>query len=882
MADYTLSAKITATAESFEKAFSSAEKAVSSLGESLESAGQKITSAATKIGTALGGVAAAAVKVGSDFEAQMSRVEAISGATGKELDDLREQALELGADTAFSASEAAEGMENLAAAGFETTEIMDAMPGLLDLAAASGEDLASSSDIAASTLRGFGLEASEAAHVADVLAENANRTNSSVTETGEAMKYIAPMARACGISMEETAAAIGLMANAGIQGSQAGTTLRGALSRLSKPTDAMITAMDELGVSFYDSDGKMKSLSEQVAMLEGAMTGLTDEERNNYLVTLYGQEALSGMLALIQTGSGDLDALTASFESCDGSAAATAATMRDNLQGSVEELGGSLETLGIHIYDSFSEPLQDAVGKATESINQITDAFAAGGFAGVVDELKEMSPTLDTVITKVEQVAGLLGDLGIEPGQFIAAAAAAGPVLTILGKISGVAGSMIGIFGSLSGGIGTISTKMGAFAASMRVAGSGGTVLSGILTTLTSPIGIVLTAVTAVAAAIAYLMVTNDGFRESVMGTVSTIGSALMPVLTSLGSLLASVGGVVLSLINSVLQQLAPVLAQIIGFVGELVAAIAPLIVQLIDSVAPVIMTIISTVSEIINALMPPLIAIIGIVMEVVESLIPPIQRILSVAVEVINSVIAAISPIIGIIADTISSIISIIAPIITFVANVITEIINFVSPIVSVFAAIFEAVFETVSSIFSDIGAFISDIFDDVEAAWDGLTGFVEGIFEGISDAFDALVETVKGVINGVIGAINGAIWVINKIPGVEIGEIPYLAHGTENWQGGFAYMNEGGRGELTYLPNGAQVIPHDISVRYAKEAARANAAAESLDMYVLGNYIVEAVARQGAQIAAGVQDGIGGMRLVADGRETARFVAGLGFVRG
>ena len=168
------------------------------------------------------------------------------------------------------------------------------------------------------------------------------------------------------------------------------------------------------------------------------------------------------------------------------------------------------------------------------------------------------------------------------------------------------------------------------------------------------------------------------------------------------------------------------------------------------------------------------------------------------------------------------------------------------------------------------------------MEAAWDGLTGFVEGIFEGISDAFDALVETVKGVINGVIGAINGAIWVINKIPGVEIGEIPYLAHGTENWQGGFAYMNEGGRGELTYLPNGAQVIPHDISVRYAKEAARANAAAESLDMYVLGNYIVEAVARQGAQIAAGVQDGIGGMRLVADGRETARFVAGLGFVRG
>src|SRR5699024_130114 len=152
----------------------------------------------------------------------------------------------------------------------------------------SGEDLASSADIAASTLRGFGLEASEAGHVADVLAENANRTNSSVAETGEAMKNIAALARAAGIRMEETAAAIGIMANAGIQGSQAGTTLRGALSRLSKPTDVMQQAMDELGVSFYDSEGKMKSLSEQVGMLQDAMEGMTDEQKNNYLVTLYG------------------------------------------------------------------------------------------------------------------------------------------------------------------------------------------------------------------------------------------------------------------------------------------------------------------------------------------------------------------------------------------------------------------------------------------------------------------------------------------------------------------------------------------------------------------------------------------------------------------
>ena len=337
------------------------------------------TVAITGTATAMGGIATAAVKVGSDFEAQMSRVQAISGATGEEFEKLRSQAIELGADTAFSATEAAQGMENLAAAGFTTSEIMDAMPGMLNLAAAAGEDLASSADIAASTLRGFGLEASDAAHVADVLAENANRTNSSVSETGEAMKYVAPLARAAGISLEETAAAIGIMANAGIQGSQAGTTLRGALSRLSKPTDVMTQAMDELGVSFYDSNGKMKSLTEQVGMMRKATEGMTNEQKNNYLVTLYGQEALSGMLALMNEGEDALGDLTDAYEVCDGAAEKAAKTMQDNLKGAIEELSGSAESLGIVFYDNVADGLKDTVQVVNESVDDITEAFTDGG-----------------------------------------------------------------------------------------------------------------------------------------------------------------------------------------------------------------------------------------------------------------------------------------------------------------------------------------------------------------------------------------------------------------------------------------------------------------------------------------------------------------------
>lgn len=383
------------------------------------------TVAITGTATAMAGIATAAIKVGSDFEAQMSRVQAISGATGEEFEKLRSQAIELGADTAFSATEAAQGMENLAAAGFTTSEIMDAMPGMLNLAAAAGEDLASSADIAASTLRGFGLEASDAAHVADVLAENANRTNSSVSETGDAMKYVAPLARAAGISLEETAAAIGIMANAGIQGSQAGTTLRGALSRLSKPTDVMTQAMDELGVSFYDSEGKMLSLTDQVKMMRTAMEGMTDEQKNNYLVTLYGQEALSGMLALINEGEGSLADLTEAYENCDGAAETAAKTMQDNLKGAIEELSGSAESLGIVFYDSVAEGLKDTVKVVNDSVDDITDAFTDGGlnkaiktagdeFADLASEAAKHAPDMvDTAVDFIESfTSGILRNRG--------------------------------------------------------------------------------------------------------------------------------------------------------------------------------------------------------------------------------------------------------------------------------------------------------------------------------------------------------------------------------------------------------------------------------------------------------------------------------------
>lgn len=348
------------------KSFSDSAKTA---GEGVKKAFKAASIAVAAVGAAIGGVTAKSVSIGSEFEAQMSRVQAISGAVGNDFDNLTELAEELGASTAFSATQAAGGMENLASAGFNANQIMQAMPGLLDLAAVSGGDVAAASEVAASALNAFGLEASQAGHVANVFAKAAADTNAECVDMGEAMKYVAPVAKTMGMSIEETAAAIGIMSDAGVKGSQAGTTLRGALSRLAKPTNAMHVKMKQLGLSFYDAQGNMLPLEKQVAMLQKSFKGLSQEERNNALVTLYGQESLSGMLALIEAGPNKLNQLTTSFKNSDGAAKSMAETMQNNLNGQITILQSGLEGLAIDFYDGLQKPLTKGVKTITAAIN---------------------------------------------------------------------------------------------------------------------------------------------------------------------------------------------------------------------------------------------------------------------------------------------------------------------------------------------------------------------------------------------------------------------------------------------------------------------------------------------------------------------------------
>lgn len=457
----------------------------------------------------------------------------------------------------------------------------------------------------------------------------------------------------------------------------------------------------------------------------------------------------------------------------------------DGTANSMRTFQASVENLAITLGQNLLPIVTPIIQKATEMVN----AFAAA------------DPELQQLILKIAGIA-----------------AVAGPALLVVGK-------MVSVFGSVSGAIGMLSGKISAL-------GGMKAILSGVFTAITSPAGIAVAAITALVAAFAYLMTTNEGFRNSIMQTVTTIGQSLMPIIQALMPVIQNIATVLATTISSVLQALAPVLAQIVTMIGQIVSTVAPLIAQLVSQLAPILTTIIQTVGNIVSAVLPPVITIINAIMGAIEELLPPIMSVLSTVIDVVSQIITAITPIISFVAGVISDIMEIISPIISFIAGVISSIISVISPIASTVASVFSKIFSTVSSIMNRVGSVIKTVFSGIKSAWNGLTSFVSGVFSGIGNAVNTLVSTVKGFVNGVISGINAAIGLINMIPGVNIGRIPYLAHGTDDWQGGFAYMNEGGRGELTYLPNGAQVIPHDISVKYAKEAARANSGAESLDL--------------------------------------------------
>lgn len=334
-----------------------------------------VVQGASLIGASFG--VAESVNSFQDFESMMSQVKAISGATGQEFDDLTAKAQEMGATTKFTATESAEAFNYMAMAGWKPQQMIDGISGIMSLAAASGEDLGTTSDIVTDALTAFGLQAGDAGHFADVLAQASANANTNVSMLGESFKYVAPVAGAMNYSVEDTSLALGLMANASIKGSMAGTALKTSLANMAAPTDSMAAAMDKYGISLTDSEGNMKSLRGVIDNLRGSLGGLSETEQTAAASTIFGKEAMSGMLAIINASEEDYNKLSTAIGNSKDAAEGMADTMLDNLKGSFTLMQSAIEGTENAFGKRLSPYLRGIAGGITDMMPEITDGINA-------------------------------------------------------------------------------------------------------------------------------------------------------------------------------------------------------------------------------------------------------------------------------------------------------------------------------------------------------------------------------------------------------------------------------------------------------------------------------------------------------------------------
>lgn len=465
----------TSAVEQFKKGTGGVSGLLKSTGSALTSIGKdatlKITGPILAIGTAV-------TKTAADLEKGLSKVKAISGASSADIVDLKNKAIEMGAKTKFSASEAADAFTYMAMAGWDAQQMMDGIDGIMNLAAADGLDLATTSDIVTDALTAFGLQASDSAHFADVLAKASSSANTNVAMLGESFKYVAPVAGSLGYTVEDVSTALGLMANSGIKASQGGTALRAALSRMIKPTDNAAAAMDRYNLSLTNKDGTMKSLSEVMDMLRQNMGSLSEAEQANAAATIFGQEAMSGMLAIINASSNDYDKLTDAIKNADGTAQDMANTMIDNLAGQFVIIKSTLESIAI----AFGDILLPYIKQGAVYLQQFLD------WLNSLDEQQKKN-----IVTIAAVVASI------------------GPAILILGKVISLVGTAMSVI-----------KKMGT-----------------VIGLLTSPVGIAVIAIGTLVTAFVVLWNKSEAFRNfwislwnGLKNTVSTVVDAIVGFFT--------------------------------------------------------------------------------------------------------------------------------------------------------------------------------------------------------------------------------------------------------------------------------------------------------------------------------------------------------------
>lgn len=752
-------------------------------GQVLQNVGDKISGAGEKLLPVTAGVTAlgtAAVKTASDFDSAMSKVAAVSGATGDDLQALRDKAREMGSKTKFSASEAAEAMNYMAMAGWKTNDMLSGIDGIMNLAAASGEDLATTSDIVTDALTAFGLTAQDSGHFADVLAAASSNANRNVSMLGESFKYCAPIAGALGFSCEDTAEALGLMANAGIKSTQSGTSMRSIMTALSGNVKFCSAALGEMEIATSNSDGSMRSLSDILADCRVAFDQMSESEKASAAETLVGKNAMSGFLALMNAAPADIDKLSGAIANCDGTSLSMAETMQDNLAGQLTILKSQLEELAI----SFGEILMPVIRDIITKIQ------------GFVDKLNALDPATKQTIIKIGLMAAALGPLLIVVGKTISSI---GSMMTFISKIPTMIAGAKTAFSTLGAAIGGIS----------------------------APVVAVVAVIAVLIAAFVNLWNTNEDFKngilsiwEQIKSTFERLTSGIVDRVNALGFDFENFGELVKAIWNGLCEILAPMFEGVFQNISNIFTFVTDTILSVLDVFIGLfsgnweqcwngikgIFTgiwdfVVNQFSNILNVLRGVADVFLGwfgtswnevwtsikdFFVGILDSICSAFQSvadfftniwnaistffttiataIYTTAVMIFTSVYDFFAGILTGIYDFFSTIFNAIWTVISTVctaiydtiSNIWNAIYSFISPLLEAFQYLFETIFQAIHIIISNVMDWISE---KIQTIWNAVVAFLTPLLEGMKTFFETVWNAIYTMISTVLSTISSII---------------------------------------------------------------------------------------------------------------------------
>lgn len=727
----------------FENFTKGTESKLSKVGDSLGKIGSTLNKRVTvPVATGLG----ASVKIFQSFDDAMRKVAATSGiaadSSSKSYVEMRKQAEQLGASTRYSASEVAEGMNYMAMAGWSAEQTMAGIPAVLDLAAASGENLGTTSDIVTDAMTAFGMQAEQAGEFADILAAASSNANTNVSMMGDTFKYVAPVAGSLGFNAKDTAIAIGLMANSGIKGSQAGTALRAGLVNLVHPSEAAQKAMDSLGISVTDSEGNMKSFRTIMGDLREKMGGLSETQKASAAATIFGKEAMSGWLAIINSSDGDFNKLANAIDNSQGATKRMVDTMEGGIGGSFRNLRSAIEGLGIAIGDR----LAPYVKKGAEYITQLTN------------KLTNLSPEMQDKIIK-----------------FALIAAAIGPALIALKQVVMTIKNIITVF---------------------RVVGM----------FLTNPWGLLVVAIVGAVAAFAYFYTHSEKFRAScdkIWQKVQQVFSAIAPYISAAMQAVGVAINVVVNVIKALIPIIANVLGTLIPILGAVFSGVGTTLVGVwngfITAIVPIVQTLISTLISLWQGLSTSFSQIWDGIKQVFRAAWEIIKSIVLGPVLIIcdlitgnfsqigadlqliwNSITTAASTawngLLGILTGIWNAIVSTGSALWQGLCTAVTTLVSgLVSGVVGLWNGLYSAVVSIANAIASGASAAWSGLCNGVSSLVNGLVGTVVGLWNGLRSS---VVSIAQGLVSGAVSAFNGLVSGVSSIVSSVKGVLNSLAN--------------------------------------------------------------------------------------------------------